>query len=228
MLFDTRLRPELAARKPEPKDSDGLPAEHDPREHVFVVPRIHGVTPIEVGEEEQPGVAIASDGQMAVAVPVKLAQRYDHGDEEPPTLDLPGTLTPDALAHARKLPVAPKTATLDLLSTEAVAADGAAFPRLLPGVSADQATPDGIAGAFGAVGMSEAVDSLALDPFRLVALAKAMGIRPGEGVQLVFRGVSGPISVLPRIPTACFPGEALGLLVPISPEDETTSDSEKA
>jgi hypothetical protein len=222
MLIDSRLKPELCCKKADKPAESGDPVEHDASEHVFILRFLTGVTPKEVGEGEAAGVAFATDGRMAVAVPVTLGCDTSSNEGELP--DVCGPVIPDALAHARKNLVAPKTASLQLLD-ETVTPDFAAFPRRLPGVDHEKTSklvPEVLMASLGA---TESTDTISLDPHRLLAIAKAMGVKAGSGVTLLFRGNLGPISVLPMRTDACYAGEAVGLLMP-QRSDETPDPDE--
>ena len=225
MLIDSRLKPELCCRKADKPGKTDEPVKHHPYEHVYILPELPGVTPREVGEGERPGVAFASDGRMAVVVPVTLAAERDIDSGMLP--DVLGPIIPDALAHARKNPVAEKTASLELRD-ETVTPDLAAFPRRLPGVEFEDTakiTPALMLSSLLTEGAP--VTWISLNPFRLVEIAKAMGLRAGDGVTLLFRGDAGAISVLPLTSSACFPGEALGVLMPMArPDDLAKKDGE--
>jgi hypothetical protein len=221
MLIDSRLKPELCAKKPPTPPPDGGPVEHSQKEHILIFRELPGVTPKEVGEGERAGVAFATDGVMAVVVPVTLQQRY-LDDNEPPIPDVPGPMIPAALGHARKNLVAPKTASIEL-GDETVTPDFAAFQRRLPGLDPVDITLDPSA-LLANLGPTHATSSISFCPFRLLAIAKAMGVKAGDGVTVLLRGDKDPMSVLPLLPEACFQGEALGILHPICPRPDPEED----
>jgi len=212
MLIDSRLKPELCCKKPPTPTEAGDPVKHHQCEHVFILPDLPGITPKEVGPEEVAGVAFATDGRMAVAVPVTLQQRYND-DTEPPIPDVCGPMIPAALAHARKNLVAPKTASIEL-GDETITPDFAAFQRRLPGVDPLDMTLTP-AKLTGSLGPTHATSSISFCPYRLLAIAKAMGVKAGEGVTVLLRGDKDPMSILPVAAEACNHGEALGVLMPM-------------
>lgn len=219
MLIDSRLKPELCCRKPAKAAKPGDPVKHEVTEHVFILRELPGVTPKEVGDGEQPGVAFATDGRMAVAVPVTLGSRALPEDGQGSFIDLedvPGPIIPDALAHARKNLVAMKTASLEL-GDEAVSPDFSAFPRRMPGVPFEDTAKFDPLNVVANLGPTEATEMITFCPYRLLAIAKAMGIKEGYGVTLLLRGTDKPMSVIPLAPEACFQGEAVGILAPMKP-----------
>jgi hypothetical protein len=223
MLIDSRLKPELVAAKPPTANAAGDPVKHEAKEHLFIFRELPGVTPREVGEDEGPGVVFATNVGAAVICPCTLSRRYDGGDGDPAVEDVPGAMICAALAHARKNLVAPKTASLDLLPSEVTTPDGAAFPRVMPGIDVLSSEMCGIdpTRLLQDLPPTEPTAAITFDPFKLLAIAKAMGLHDGDAVTLLLRGGAGCMTVLPVGSDACNPGEAIGLLMPKVSRQET-------